>query len=274
MRLTSSRNLLSLATVLTGLLAHGIASADDAPPVEAPPPVVHPAPTEVVESNAPAAPSESSTQACTDGIDNDGDGVIDCADSDCRYVFACSRAAKRTRDDARRAQLPLNPPSEGVIDGATDAPVIGDKDSPQTGHKEVHPAPPPGPNLLPRLMPEADLPTVDRAGGSGRSELIVGAIALPLGVGLLLGASPAWVSIGGGDAKGYDDTNKAFSTALVLTVFGAGATIVGAVTIRNGLYKRSAYHKTERLLRQLGAVPMPAVDLRTQTTTVTSTIRF
>lgn len=277
MRLTSSRKVLSLATVLTGLLVQGVASADGAPPGEASPPQ-QAAPTDVAAPSTPA-PSESSTQACTDGIDNDGDGVIDCADTDCRYVFACSRAAKRTRDDARRAQLPLHPTSEGSdgIESAADSPaVVEGKDLPQTGHKEVHPAPPPGPNALPRLLPESDLPTVDRAGGSGRSEIVVGGIGLPLGLALILGSLPAWVAIGGGSTttSAYDDTNKAFSTALVLTVFGAGATVVGAVALRNGLYKRDAYRKTERLLRQLGAVPMPSVDLRTHATTVTSTIHF
>lgn len=277
MRLTSSRTLVSLATVFACLLARGSASADDAPPGEEPPAIPSQAPAAsagVVDQSAAAAPSESSTQACTDGVDNDGDGVTDCADSDCRYVFACSRAAKRTRDDARRAQVPLNPPRQDVDGDAGTVAPTDDKDLPQTGHKEVHPAAPDGPNVLPRLLPEADLPTVDRAGGSGLSEIVVGGIGLPLGVSLMLGALPAWISIGGGDVKGYDDENKAFRTALVLTVFGAGATIVGAVALRNGLHKRDAYRKTERLLRQLGAVPMPAVDLRTRTTTITSTIRF
>ena len=44
----------------------------------------------------PAAPAENTIGACSDGIDNDGDGWIDCDDQDC-LVFAMCVSTPRHR---------------------------------------------------------------------------------------------------------------------------------------------------------------------------------
>jgi hypothetical protein len=43
---------------------------------------------------------ERSDAACTDGVDNDGDGLVDCADPDCRARSICAPA-----DAGREARL-------------------------------------------------------------------------------------------------------------------------------------------------------------------------
>ena len=41
----------------------------------------------------------SSETNCTDGLDNDGDGFIDCLDSDCNGVSGCEFGPEATCDD-------------------------------------------------------------------------------------------------------------------------------------------------------------------------------
>ena len=60
-----------------------------------PTPTVSPTPTVTATTTATTAPFENAggSQACTDGIDNDRDGLIDCADPDCAGVVPCARIA-------------------------------------------------------------------------------------------------------------------------------------------------------------------------------------
>ncbi|MCK9461499.1 MAG: hypothetical protein M0R80_17855 [Proteobacteria bacterium] len=56
---------------------------------------------------APAAPiREGGLAECTDGVDNDRDGHLDCTDQDCEIYAACMRPTVA-------AEPPLPPPMEG-----------------------------------------------------------------------------------------------------------------------------------------------------------------
>ncbi len=213
----------------------------------------------------PAQSAESSTQACTDGVDNDEDGLIDCADPNCRYVFACSKAARRSREETVRAQLP---PPRAVEDPSV--PVTRPSDLPTTGHLELN-LPPAQSVTMPRLV--GDLPLVDKAGGSGRMELALGFIALPVGVILLATGIPTLISstqrkISDGPAGAQ------FGTSAMMLVFGTGAAIAGSILVKNGFGKRAAYRKTEKLLQTIGALPLPNIDVRAGLYGAMSTIRF
>jgi hypothetical protein len=69
-------------------------------PTATPTPTITPTPPPGTPTRTPTvtpAPGsrENATgdQACFDGIDNDGDGLIDCADPDCAFVKTCSTRA-------------------------------------------------------------------------------------------------------------------------------------------------------------------------------------
>jgi hypothetical protein len=51
------------------------------------------------DAAAVCTPSESSEVSCTDGIDNDCDGAIDCADNDCSGDPACQQTDCSTFTD-------------------------------------------------------------------------------------------------------------------------------------------------------------------------------
>jgi len=54
-------------------------------------PAAEPAPCTCPEEEAPAAPlREGGLAECTDGIDNDGDGHLDCTDQDCEIYAVCA----------------------------------------------------------------------------------------------------------------------------------------------------------------------------------------
>jgi hypothetical protein len=78
--------------IVAALLSLSARAQDAAPPApEAPAPAAAAAPAE-----APSAEAN-----CTDGLDDDGDAVTDCADSDCKPNAACKPDGKPEADDAR-----------------------------------------------------------------------------------------------------------------------------------------------------------------------------
>lgn len=264
MRVSSFRHALLVAA--TGLCFTASSTAWALPPLvpqvkvgEEPPP--DPAATPPAAAT-PAGPAESSTQSCTDGVDNDNDGLVDCADPSCRYVFACSKAARRSREDAVRAQTPEQP-----LVPATTA-----RDLPQTGRIELNLPPPQlgGDGDLPRVVSESELPVVDRSGGSGRTELILGTVAGVAGVTLFATGLAGVASFGAGS----DSRIKPFPDGAMMLAIGTGTTVASIMLLRNGVKKRAAYRQTEKLLKQISAVPVPSIDTRAGVYGVVSTVRF
>src|SRR5262245_16318985 len=51
--------------------------------------LVHACSSDTDLSIAGVSKAENTLAACTDGIDNDGDGLTDCADPDCRAFVVC-----------------------------------------------------------------------------------------------------------------------------------------------------------------------------------------
>lgn len=251
----------STAFALPPLVPQVKVAEEASPPKPEPPPPAAPA----AIAPAPAQSAESSTQACTDGVDNDEDGLIDCADPNCRYVFACSKAARRSREDTVRAQTPPRPAVEDPTVPATPPSAL-----PTTGHLELN-LPPAQSGVMPRLV--GDLPLVDKAGGSGRTELALGFIAMPVGVILLATGIPTLVS--STQRKITDGpAGPQFAMSAIMLVFGTGATIAGGILVKNGFGKRAAYRKTEKLLQTISALPLPTVDVRAGLYGAMSTIRF
>lgn len=88
----------SLALVLLAAIALAVpasASAQDQPVSTD----VEPVAVEPVQSTPPPTTSSSERQ-CTDGMDDDGDGMVDCADADCFEAASCVAGGREERTDA------------------------------------------------------------------------------------------------------------------------------------------------------------------------------
>ena len=106
-----------LGVFLTTLLATLGASAQEAEGAEEPTPAVDTA-TQDEPSDPPAetdAPVEATETDCTNGEDDDGDGLPDCGDADCFDNPRCEGGGSEERDDAACSDWVDN---DG--DGATD----------------------------------------------------------------------------------------------------------------------------------------------------------
>ncbi|MDH5490469.1 MAG: hypothetical protein OEY14_00700 [Myxococcales bacterium] len=97
------------AIVGGGLVLLAATSLLLAPPVAAQPPVAEegaqpPAAEEAVLGAASSEPLEApaaTETVCDDGEDQDGDGMIDCADADCFEVAVCAAGGREERNDER-----------------------------------------------------------------------------------------------------------------------------------------------------------------------------
>ncbi len=77
---------------------------------------------------APAAPSTESN--CTNGVDDDGDGLADCGDSDCALDPSCAPAEEATEE-----------PADPAPEEDTEAPVEEDTEAPAVEEEPADPAP-------------------------------------------------------------------------------------------------------------------------------------
>lgn len=62
-----------------------------------------------------SAPSSSAETQCTDGVDNDGDGLVDCADADCFDDPYCQAGGREERSDAACSDW-IDNDGDGAID--------------------------------------------------------------------------------------------------------------------------------------------------------------
>jgi hypothetical protein len=75
---------------------NGTCAVDCQPPTPTPSPTLTPTVTPIVTPTPTAYPPHEDTggaSGCSDGIDNDGDGLTDCADPDCANALPCGPAA-------------------------------------------------------------------------------------------------------------------------------------------------------------------------------------
>src|SRR5690242_11928265 len=113
---------------------------------------------------------ENNPQACADGVDNDGNGYVDCYDPSCRMLPQC------------QPQQPPPPPPP-----YQQAPPPGYQPPPPPGYQPPppgYPPPPPqyyqqAPQYQPLYVPPPPRP---RPPQNGLGEIIVGSIFLPIGI--------------------------------------------------------------------------------------------
>jgi hypothetical protein len=91
----------SLSLVLLAALAIAIPASVQAQDDTVEPDVSEVAPTAVDPVPVPPTPPPTgSERLCTDGMDEDGDGMVDCADADCFDADACVAGGREERTDA------------------------------------------------------------------------------------------------------------------------------------------------------------------------------
>jgi hypothetical protein len=79
------------ASVLAVLLIAAFAAAPAAAQKRAQAAPAAPEPCACAEAAPPAPVREGGLAECTDGVDNDGDGHLDCLDQDCEIYAVCAR---------------------------------------------------------------------------------------------------------------------------------------------------------------------------------------
>jgi hypothetical protein len=147
---------------------------------------------------APALAQENTPELCRDGIDNDGDGWIDCADAECQQLPQCARVYPQQPVYPR--MYPPPPP-------------------------QMYPPPPPAMTYpVPAPEPHYGLPTG-----------ISGAVLLVAGVGMLAGSAGPWIQANchSGDpilltGSGCSD-DGARDVGIVLSVLGSTALLTGVI---------------------------------------------
>ena len=123
---------LAVTAVAVGVYAQPAEPPTDTPPEAAPAEGADTAPAEGAETPAegsegaetPPPPKPTSESNCTDGVDEDGDGVTDCADSDCASNAACAPPPPPAAEPPPPAAEPVAPPppAEPEADMKTDEP--------------------------------------------------------------------------------------------------------------------------------------------------------
>ncbi len=86
--------------------------------------------------NGPDAPSSFAPENCTDMVDNDGDGLVDCSDPDCSGIDGCPVCGQVENPEGTGVPLP-----DGISSGATcstDAQCANTPATPNCVYKECH----------------------------------------------------------------------------------------------------------------------------------------
>ena len=173
---------------------------------------------------AQAVTPENSQAACSDGIDNDGDGYIDCADPDCQQLTLCQ------------------------------APPLGTPPPPSTPPPPTYQPPPPAyqpppsyqaPTYQPYMPPTYAQSTEQPPFGLVTG--IIGAALLIAGLGMLGGSASVWVDANckastlDNPNSGTCKDNNLRNEGIVLDVFGGIFFIVGVVMTPVGFSQFSTY---------------------------------
>jgi hypothetical protein len=146
---------------------------------------------------------ETTPEACSDRVDNDGDGFVDCYDADCRGFAFC--------------QQPPPPPQ----------------------YQPAYQPPPPPPNYYaPRPVYNYVAPPPPK----GVADVIVGFIMLGLGLGFGIGSYPLWdVAFSGSGLFSSSTKTNYLIGAIILDIFATGMLIVGVILVPSGFGKMARY---------------------------------
>jgi hypothetical protein len=169
---------------------------------------------------------ESTPQACSDRIDNDGDGYVDCYDPDCAAV--CQRPAPAPAPTyAPPPAQPAPPPTYYAPPPAQPPPVYYQ----------------PAPVYRPVYVAPVYQPYIPRR---GIADVIVGFVFLGIGAGLIGGSIPLWQACGG---RCFDAASSYYGYgwgAVFMDIFGSAFLVTSLILIPSGFVKEAKYNKWQR----------------------------
>jgi hypothetical protein len=176
---------------------------------------------------------ENNPQACHDGVDNDGNGYVDCNDQQCAPF--CQQQYQQPPPGYQQPPPGYQQPPPGY-----QQPPPGYYQQPPPGYY----APPPPPAYPPGYNYAANIPPP-----SGLGQLITGSILLPLGIVFIIVSVPLWNDACGPSSDQFGCVNALSPGyaeaigALWLDLIGVVFVIAGLVMIPIGAARYGRYRR-------------------------------
>jgi len=188
------------------------------------------------QTAAGAGGPENTPAACSDGVDNDGNGCIDCYDPGCRQF--CPPPPQYAPPPPQYAPPPQYPPPQYAPPPQYPPPQY----PPQYPPPQYYAPPPP-----PMYAPAPYVPPPPRAPSTGLGLLITGIIFVPLGLGMLGGGVDLLGSnTSCNDAFGSSTGCGNLAGGAVLVTLGSVFSIMGLIFIPAGAVQLAKYSKWKR----------------------------
>jgi hypothetical protein len=173
---------------------------------------------------------ESSPAACADGLDNDGNGYVDCNDPGC---------APYCQQQYAPPGYPQGAPPPGYAPGY-----------PPPAYPQYPQYPPPGYAPPPTVYVQPQ-PVFVRPPPRGVGQIVAGAILLPIGVLMIAMSGILWSQACAAghtctDSYGSGSDYDKATTALALDIVGVPFVLVGLILIPVGLARRARYNEWKR----------------------------
>jgi hypothetical protein len=171
---------------------------------------------------------ENTPEACSDRVDNDGDGYVDCLDPDCGGFQFC---AQEGQPPAQQYQ----PPPPGYGQPGYGQPGYG---QPAYGQPAYGQPVYVQPNYARARPPQ-----------NGVGHIIVGSIFLPLGVALLGAGGYLWTVSCSYNLSCFSPNGLQYGLAwgaVFTTIFGSAFAVMGAIMIPVGIVKTVKYNRWKR----------------------------
>jgi hypothetical protein len=197
---------------------------------------------------------ENTPQACSDGVDNDGDGWVDCADQDCQRLPQC-------QPQAQPNQAP-NPPPPAPPNPAPPPNVAPPPQYPPPSQYQYPPPPqftPPPSYQQPYMQPPV---SYEPQPPFGLVTGIIGSTLLVAGFGMLMGSIDPWLaancvaSTPTNPNSGHCADNDLRNTGIVLDSLGGVFFAVGVIMAPIGWYQFGKYRRWKRS-HQTALAPTP-----------------
>ncbi len=183
---------------------------------------------------------ENSYQACRDGIDNDGNGYVDCNDAACAQF--CQPQPQQVAPPPQYAP----PPPQYQQQPPPNYPPPQQYAPPPSYPPPQYAPPPPPPNYYARPVY-----VVERPPRNGIAQIVTGFVLLPIGIIFVAVSAKLWNDGCGSpgstcfDFPGSSDYDNA-SGALVLDLIGIPFIIAGIILIPVGFARYARYQEWKR----------------------------
>jgi hypothetical protein len=191
---------------------------------------------------------ENTLGACRDGVDNDGNGLVDCYDPGCAQF--CQQQPQQPPPGYYQQQPPpgYQQPPPGYY-----------QQQPPVYYQPVYVAPPPPPRPL----------------GRGIADIIVGFSFIVIGA-VLAGASTVlWYNDGYYSADNIWYQNGAYvAGGVVMDILGVALFVAGCIMVPVGFVKEAKWHRAHRVALGNGVTLEPMLKASTDGGLVGATIRF